>query len=92
MKMEMATGTTRTTMTMMNDDYETRTSMMTSTTMMTTTTTTTITTMMTTTKTSTATMDNLTMIYNNIIMIIWAALGVDPWKYHGVSQLHPMDD
>ncbi len=66
--------------------------MMTSTTMMTTTTKTIITTMMTTKKTSTATMDNLTMIYNNIIMIIWAALGADQRKCHGVSQLHPLDD
>jgi hypothetical protein len=92
LKMETATGTTTMTTTMMNDDYETRTSMMTSTMMMTTTTTTTITTMMTTTKTSMATMDNLTMIYNNIIMIIWAALGADRRKYQGVSQLHPLDD
>ncbi len=25
-------------------------------------------------------------------MIIWAALGANWWKYHGVSQLHPLDD
>jgi hypothetical protein len=25
-------------------------------------------------------------------MIIWAALGANQWKYHGVRQLHPLDD
>jgi hypothetical protein len=76
----------------MNDDYETTTSTMTLMTMMTTTMTTTMTTIMMTTKTSTATMDNLAMIFYNIIMIIWAALGADRRKNHGVSQLHPSDD
>jgi hypothetical protein len=36
-----------------------------------------MTTMMTTTKTSMATMDNLAIIFHNIIMIIWAALGAN---------------
>jgi hypothetical protein len=51
-----------------------------------------MTTMMTTTKTSMATMDNLAIIFYNIIMIIWAALGANPQKYQRVSQLHPLDD
>ncbi len=85
-------GATKKTMTMMNNDYEMTTSTMTSMTMTTTTTTTTMTTMMMTTKTSTAMMDNLAIIFYNIIMIIWAALGVNQLKYHSVSQLHPLDD
>jgi hypothetical protein len=77
----------------MNDDYETTTLTMTLTMMVTTMTTTMMTTMMTTTKTSMATMNNLVIFfYYNIIMIIWATLEANQQKYHGVSQLHPLDD
>jgi hypothetical protein len=51
-----------------------------------------MTTMMTTTKTTVVTMDSLAIIFYNIIMIIWAAPGANRLKYHGVSQLHPLDD
>jgi hypothetical protein len=62
--------------------------------MMTTTTTptTTRTAMITATKSTTATMDNIAIIFYNIIMIIWAALGANWQKLHGVSQLHALDD
>jgi hypothetical protein len=51
-----------------------------------------MTTIMTTTKTTTATMDNFAIFFYNIIMIIWAALGENQWKYHGVSPLHHLDE
>jgi hypothetical protein len=62
---------------MMNNDYEMMTSTMMSTTMMTTTMITRMTTMMRTTKTAMATIDNLAIIFYNIIMIIWAAPGAN---------------
>ncbi len=90
--MAMATGTmTKTTMTM-NNDYQTRTSMMMLMTMTTSTRMTTMTTKMTTTKTTMAIMDNLPIIFYNIIMIIWAASRANHQKYHGLSQLHPLDN
>ncbi len=80
------------TTTTMNNDYKTMTLTMMLATTTTTMTTTTMTTMKTTTKISMATMINLAIIFVNIKMILWAALGANQWKYHGVSQLHPLDD
>jgi hypothetical protein len=76
----------------MKDEYKRTRSTMTLTTMTTTTMTTKMTTIMTTTKTTTATMDNFAIFFYNIIMIIWAALGENQWKYHGVSPLHHLDE
>jgi hypothetical protein len=91
-KMATATGTRTKMMTAINDDYKMAMLTITLTTMTTNTMMTTMTTMMMTTKTTTAMIDNLAIFFLNIIMIIWAAPGANRRKYHGVSQLHPLDD
>ncbi len=70
MKMATAMGTMTKMMMTMNDDYETMTLIMMLTTMTTTMTTSMMTTMMTTTKISREKMNNLAIIFHNIIMII----------------------
>jgi hypothetical protein len=76
----------------MTSTTEMMTSTMTLTMMTTTTTTTMMTTIITAKKSSTATMDNIAIIFYNIIMIIWAALGANQQKYCAVSQLYPLGD